>query len=142
MFSILVLFQDFKKSSAASSSKRRRAPPERGQFEVHTKGVGRKIMERQGWKEGRGLGKTFEGAADAIEHDGQTNRFGFGYRGEAVATYEMKEREKRAHVERADVSEVLISTIYDDPAKTDTHAKGDRRNPSIFLSHRKNADAK
>jgi hypothetical protein len=52
-----------------------------GKFESHTKGVGRKILERQGWQEGEGLGSTVKGIAEALENDGQNprERKGLGY---------------------------------------------------------------
>lgn len=52
-----------------------------GQFEVHTKGVGRKILEQQGWSEGQGLGSTIRGRPDAIDSEGQLPRDkrGIGY---------------------------------------------------------------
>lgn len=51
-----------------------------GQFEQHTKGIGRKILQKQGWKEGEGLGSSEIGIADALEGDGQGpwNKKGFG----------------------------------------------------------------
>ena len=32
-----------------------------GPFEVHTRGIGRRLMERQGWREGSGLGRSQKG---------------------------------------------------------------------------------
>uniref|UniRef100_A0A8C5LNN1 G-patch domain containing 3 n=1 Tax=Leptobrachium leishanense TaxID=445787 RepID=A0A8C5LNN1_9ANUR len=42
-----------------------------GGFEQHTKGIGRRLMERQGWKEGTGLGACGAGMPEALENDGQ-----------------------------------------------------------------------
>ena len=53
-----------------------------GTFEKHTKGVGRKIMEAQGWQEGNGLGNgRNEGIKHAIKACGQlpSSKKGFGY---------------------------------------------------------------
>ena len=51
-----------------------------GKFEKHTKGIGRKILEQQGWREGEGLGTTVIGRADALDNEGQLPRDkkGFG----------------------------------------------------------------
>ena len=51
-----------------------------GKFEAHTKGIGRKILEGQGWSEGQGLGSSVKGMADALDNEGQTpwDRRGFG----------------------------------------------------------------
>jgi hypothetical protein len=52
-----------------------------GKFEAHTKGIGRKILEDQGWSEGQGLGSSIRGIPDALDNDGQNpkDRKGFGY---------------------------------------------------------------
>ena len=42
-----------------------------GKFEVHTKGIGRKILEKQGWQEGQGIGSSVEGMMEALENEGQ-----------------------------------------------------------------------
>ena len=53
-----------------------------GDFDKHTKGIGRRIMQRHGWKEGEGLGNgRKEGIKEPIETRGQTNtcKHGIGY---------------------------------------------------------------
>ena len=54
--------------------------PKIGKFEQYSKGVGRKIMERQGWTDGEGLGSTIKGLSEALDNDGQNpkDRSGFG----------------------------------------------------------------
>ncbi|XP_063167819.1 G patch domain-containing protein 3 isoform X2 [Candoia aspera] len=42
-----------------------------GNFEKYTKGIGRKVMERQGWTEGLGLGSSSSGMAEALDNEGQ-----------------------------------------------------------------------
>ena len=37
-------------------------------------GIGRKVLTRQGWREGRGLGPKQAGMAEALENDGQTSK--------------------------------------------------------------------
>ena len=51
-----------------------------GKFEVHTKGIGRKILEKQGWQDGQGIGSTITGMAEALENEGQppSVKAGFG----------------------------------------------------------------
>lgn len=52
-----------------------------GRFEKHTKGFGRKLMEKKGWRDGVGLGRSEAGIPEALENDGQNprDRSGFGY---------------------------------------------------------------
>lgn len=37
-------------------------------------GIGRKVMERQGWAEGQGLGSRCSGMPEALDNDGQHPR--------------------------------------------------------------------
>lgn len=37
-------------------------------------GIGRKVLERQGWAEGQGLGSQCSGVPDALDNDGQHPR--------------------------------------------------------------------
>ena len=58
-----------------------------GDFEKFTKGFGRRLMEKQGWTDGKGLGtRKNEGMADALEGDGQapSNKAGLGFREEML----------------------------------------------------------
>ncbi len=41
-----------------------------------TQGIGKKLLEKMGWKEGEGLGKYREGMAEPIAVDIKTNRKG------------------------------------------------------------------
>ena len=38
---------------------------------ITIQGIGRKVLEKQGWKEGQGLGSTIRGIADALDNEGQ-----------------------------------------------------------------------
>ncbi|GAB1289041.1 G patch domain-containing protein 3 [Apodemus speciosus] len=60
-----------------------------GTFERHTKGIGRKVMERQGWAEGQGLGSRCSGVPEALDGDGQHPRCkrGLGYHGEKLQPF-------------------------------------------------------
>ena len=50
-----------------------------GNFEHHTKGIGRKLMENSGWSDGKGLGSKGQGRPIIIDNKGQQGRFGLGY---------------------------------------------------------------
>lgn len=45
-----------------------------GYFEKFTRGFGRRMLERQGWSDGRGVGKSKEGPSEPIESEGQHPR--------------------------------------------------------------------
>ncbi|KAL2084983.1 hypothetical protein ACEWY4_020501 [Coilia grayii] len=100
-----------------------------GSFEKFTKGVGRRVMEKQGWKDGEGLGHSQVGMAEALENEGQhpNCKRGFGYHGEKLNTFvPTKKLRKDFH----------ISTVYDEPLNID---KGDgllRRQPTTSMKYR------
>ncbi|XP_013774775.1 G patch domain-containing protein 3-like [Limulus polyphemus] len=87
-----------------------------GFFENHTKGIGRRLMEKQGWRDGQGLGKTVIGPAEPVVDKGQNprNKSGFGYRGEKLVRRPGSRGRKRRQFRN-----VVISTAYDNPYKTD-----------------------
>ncbi|KAK6190941.1 hypothetical protein SNE40_002701 [Patella caerulea] len=102
-----------------------------GKFEKFTKGVGRKIMENQGWKDGQGLGTTANsGIVNALENDGQhpRNKKGLGFNGEKLKKFgpSFKKKAKNDH---------LITTIYDDPSVTDPSEPLLRRNEPYIIKH-------
>ena len=106
-----------------------------GKFERHTKGFGRRIMERQGWKDGRGLGTAANtGMAEALENDGQADRSGLGYHGEIIPTFVAKATPGR---KRTSIRDVMITTVYDKPEETDPGDTLKRTNPQNYLSYRK-----
>ncbi|XP_056618611.1 G patch domain-containing protein 3 [Triplophysa dalaica] len=99
-----------------------------GSFERFTKGVGRRLMEKQGWKDGEGLGNSQPGIFEALESEGQhpNCKRGFGYHGEKLSSFLPPKKAKK---------EFHISTIYDQPKDID---KGDdllRRQPSASMKH-------
>ncbi|KAM3873635.1 G patch domain-containing protein 3 [Diretmus argenteus] len=98
-----------------------------GSFEKFTKGVGRRVMEKQGWKEGEGLGNSQIGIPEALENDGQhpNCKRGFGYHGEKLNFRPLKKTRTDFH----------ITTKYDKPKDID---KGDsllRRQPNTSMKH-------
>ncbi|XP_067867516.1 G patch domain-containing protein 3 [Heterodontus francisci] len=98
-----------------------------GGFERYTKGIGRKVMEKQGWKDGQGLGSSSSGLADALENDGQNPKCkrGFGYHGEKIQNFQP--RRQTMH---------LISTVYDQPEEMDQGDTLLRRQPVISMKYR------
>ena len=42
-------------------------PKRQGQFEKHTLGIGRRVLETSGWKDGLGLGKSEQGKPDVAD---------------------------------------------------------------------------
>ncbi|XP_077996044.1 G patch domain-containing protein 3-like [Glandiceps talaboti] len=86
-----------------------------GKFETYTKGIGRKVMEKQGWIDGEGLGSSVKGIPQALENDGQNpkERKGFGYYGEKLNKNVPKVGGRRT------AEDCIISTVYDDPKQTD-----------------------
>ncbi|KAK2815312.1 hypothetical protein Q7C36_023578 [Tachysurus vachellii] len=99
-----------------------------GTFEKFTKGVGRRVMEKQGWKDGEGLGNSRLGIPEALENEGQhpSCKRGFGYHGEKLRSFQpLKKRRPEFH----------ILTVYDEPKDSD---RGDtllRRQPSSSMKY-------
>ncbi|XP_044291266.1 G patch domain-containing protein 3 [Varanus komodoensis] len=105
-----------------------------GNFEKHTKGIGRKVMEKQGWSEGLGLGSSNSGIAEALDNEGQDPKCkrGFGYHGEKLQTFTKR---KKPHEDSCS----LISTIYDDPHPVDMEEQLLRRQLPISMKYRRDA---
>ncbi|XP_007933979.1 G patch domain-containing protein 3 [Orycteropus afer afer] len=99
-----------------------------GTFERHTKGIGRKVMERQGWAEGRGLGSRCSGVPEALDSDGQHPRCkrGLGYHGEKLQPFGQLKRPRGTGLG-------LISTIYDEPLPQDQQESLLRRQPPTSM---------
>ncbi|XP_015674216.1 G patch domain-containing protein 3 isoform X1 [Protobothrops mucrosquamatus] len=102
-----------------------------GNFEKYTKGFGRKVMERQGWTEGLGLGSSSSGMAEALDNEGRNPRCkrGLGYHGEKLQTFIKPKNPRRD-------SYALISTIYDDPHPVDSEDQLLRRQLPISMKYR------
>ncbi|XP_073420000.1 G patch domain-containing protein 3 [Dendrobates tinctorius] len=98
-----------------------------GGFERYTKGVGRKLMERQGWTDGAGLGSRGAGMPEALENEGQHPKckYGLGYHGEKLSTFCPKPKKPK----------YCISTAYDDPRQEDLGDTLLQRQPSTTLKH-------
>ncbi|XP_034553627.1 G patch domain-containing protein 3 [Notolabrus celidotus] len=99
-----------------------------GSFERFTKGFGRRLMEKQGWKDGEGLGHSQIGIPDALESEGQhpNCKRGFGYHGVKLATHNVKKAKKDFH----------ISTVYDKPKDIDEGDTLLRRQPNTSMKYK------
>ncbi|XP_037642021.1 G patch domain-containing protein 3 [Sebastes umbrosus] len=99
-----------------------------GSFERFTKGFGRRLMEKQGWKDGDGLGNSQIGIPDALESDGQhpNCKRGFGYHGEKLLLHPFKKARTEFH----------ISTVYDKPKDIDGGDTLLRRQPNTSMKYR------
>ncbi|CAL1611504.1 unnamed protein product [Knipowitschia caucasica] len=99
-----------------------------GKFEKFTKGFGRRLMERQGWRDGHGLGSSHIGISEALENDGQhpNCKRGFGYHGEKLLLHPRK-KSKPQH---------LISTKYDPPKDKDAGDSLLRRQAPTSMKYR------
>lgn len=102
-----------------------------GTFERHTKGIGRKVMERQGWAEGQGLGSRCSGVPEALDGEGQNPRCkrGLGYHGEKLQPFGQLKRPRGSGLG-------LISTIYDEPLSQDKMESLLRRQPPTSMKFR------
>ena len=100
-----------------------------GNFEKHTKGIGRRLMEGSGWKDGQGLGSKGQGRPTMIDNQGQQGRHGLGFKKStnqrpgtsSTTTASMQHRivvppgTKGPYNLHEDAEKVIrISTIYDE----------------------------
>ncbi|TSK20080.1 G patch domain-containing protein 3 [Bagarius yarrelli] len=99
-----------------------------GTFERFTKGMGRRMMEKQGWRDGEGLGHSRAGIAEALEAEGQKPncRRGFGYHGEKLSSFQPLKKPR---------PEFHISTVYDQPKESDGGDTLLRRQPSTSMKY-------
>lgn len=107
-----------------------------GEFEKYTRGIGRKVMENLGWKDGEGLGNTIKGMPDALDNDGQkpADKRGFGYHGEKIELGNQRKRFrefKDYDIEAKD--RIVIGTVYDKPEDLDVPEPLKRRNAPTFV---------
>lgn len=95
-------------------------------------GIGRRLMERQGWVDGLGLGSSQKGITRPIESDGQKprERKGLGYFGQPFPLFTPV-----ASV-RPFTSGVKIATVFDRPEDTDPREPLLRSNQPTFMKFR------
>lgn len=98
-----------------------------GSFERFTKGFGRRVMEKQGWRDGEGLGSSQVGIPEALENEGQHPRCkrGFGYHGEKLLLHPVKKAR----------TDYLIGTVYDKPKEIDEGDTLLRRQPNTSMKY-------
>lgn len=101
-----------------------------GPFEQYTRGIGRRLMERHGWRDGTGLGRSQKGIAEPIESEGQKpkERKGLGYYGEQLPRF--------GHAPVKKSKPVLIATVYDRPSETDPPETLLQRNETTSMKYR------
>uniref|UniRef100_A0A5S6QM91 G-patch domain-containing protein n=1 Tax=Trichuris muris TaxID=70415 RepID=A0A5S6QM91_TRIMR len=79
-----------------------------GLFEKHTKGIGRRLLQKQGWKEGTALGRRGKRLPVAIDMllmaQLPNEKLGIGYRGEKLQRYGLSKSQPAN----------LIKTVYDE----------------------------
>lgn len=83
----------------------------KGQFEKHTRGIGRRLLEKSGWKDGQGMGKASQGRPDVVDSRGQQGRFGLGFKPDKCDIPTYKRKPSIEEDEEEDV--IRITTIYD-----------------------------
>ncbi|KAK3886460.1 hypothetical protein Pcinc_009338 [Petrolisthes cinctipes] len=116
------------KPSGSGGKKQRKIgpadPPAVGQFEEHTRGVGRRLMEAQGWQEGQGLGRSSAGMPYALDNDGQhpRDKKGFGYHGVKLQGWGVTRPEDKQKREQQQQPH-LISTVFDKPDPPPPHLR-------------------
>jgi hypothetical protein len=119
-----------------------------GTFESYTKGIGRKVLQSQGWREGMGLGKSKEGIKEALLNDGQPpkDKRGLGYYGETIEFKGKRLRPKHSHAANDfgldEDGRVVIGTIYDNPTEVDREETLLRSNTHTFIKRNKNPTSK
>ncbi len=119
-------FRSANMTESVFSKKAKKRPTRVGSFESHTKGIGRRLLEDSGWKDGDGLGSRRQGRPEAVDSRGQHGRSGLGYSGKLVnegnpgpssnyystSTFR-KETSSSNHRHDEDDNIIHISTIYD-----------------------------
>ena len=78
------------------------------EFEKYSNAFGSRILKKQGWKQGSGVGSSREGIREPISGSGHKpyERTGLGYYGEKLERNVAKGKRKVGNVE--------IGTVYDD----------------------------
>ena len=111
----------FKKPAKSSSrSKQSTKEDHVGNFEKHTKGIGRRLMEGSGWKDGQGLGSKGQGRPTMIDNQGQQGRDGLGFKKSnqrpGTSTSSMQHRVTKGPYNLDEEAEevIRISTIFDE----------------------------
>lgn len=95
-----------------------------GSFESYTKGFGRRILENQGWKEGKAVGMEkrsgLKEALDASDGKMPFDRTGFGYNGLKVDRDELIQKQRKVFDQERRDSQFFIGSKFDEANKEDT----------------------
>ena len=108
------------KESAFKKPKSKSSTNDVGNFEKHTKGIGRRLMEGSGWKDGQGLGSKGQGRPTMIDNQGQQGRHGLGFKKSnqrpGTSTSSMQHRVTKGPYNLDEEAEevIRISTIFDE----------------------------
>ncbi len=76
-----------------------------GTFEVHTKGIGAKLLSKMGWKQGQGLGKDGKGLSQPLEATLRPKRQGMGFGNRREPSLAPKEEEVKKEEKTVDVQQ-------------------------------------
>jgi len=75
-------------------------------------------MERQGWRDGSGLGSKLAGISQPVTATGSSSRTGLGYKGEPLPVYKERNRSSKGHDCKSSATKsgrtFHISTIFDE----------------------------
>ena len=111
----------FKKPAKSSSrSKQSTKEDHVGNFEKHTKGIGRRLMEGSGWKDGQGLGSKGQGRPTMIDNQGQQGRHGLGFKksnqrpGTSYSSMQHRVTKGPYNLDEEAEEVIRISTIFDE----------------------------
>ncbi|CAD5121353.1 unnamed protein product [Dimorphilus gyrociliatus] len=106
-------------------------------FAKHRQTFPKRMLSKQGWSEGQGLGKNNQGISEALSADGQRNRRGLGYYGEKVIWKDniTKPSDKPKKLKR-NPETILIASAYDNLSELDKNPEGDERASHLQMKYR------
>jgi len=79
-----------------------------GDWEKHTKGIGSKLLQKMGWKEGMGIGKDLQGRAEPVEAKVRQGKGAVGmYGAESVEVLKAKKEAKEKKVRQKEQEEEM-----------------------------------
>ncbi|KAL7754064.1 hypothetical protein RI367_000043 [Sorochytrium milnesiophthora] len=83
------------RTASASSATRQTLSGDFGAFEMHTKGIGMKLLMKGGWKPGQGLGRDGSGIVNPVETKLRPKQMGIGHGDFDEKTPQSKKEERR-----------------------------------------------